>query len=269
VLPVLPHAVALLAGATGAHPTGHATTPAPVAPAPTTEVRRPSVTVTAVKVVQGAPPCRVGSAMSIEPGGAVHGTLGCAEFDAAAVLAAAEAAASGEPGTRVFHHDLGDVEVFVDPQRPMPRAVIVSATDVARALRRLLGALGYETVLVEPRTERTSGDAAPVARPLGEVDLADVACALLTDHDAPGGVETLAALLRSKVGFIGVMGSRRHVGHYVETLRAQGFGEADLARIRSPLGLDLGGREPEEIALSIAAGVIADAHGRDGGWLDR
>jgi xanthine dehydrogenase accessory factor len=65
------------------------------------------------------------------------------------------------------------------------------------------------------------------------------------------------------------MGSRRHVGHYVETLRAAGFDDGALARIRSPLGLDLGGRTAEEIALSIAAGVVADAHGREGGWLDR
>jgi xanthine dehydrogenase accessory factor len=48
-----------------------------------------------------------------------------------------------------------------------------------------------------------------------------------------------------------------------------GFGDDDLARIRSPLGLDLGGRTPEEIALSIAAGIVAARHDRDGGWLDR
>jgi xanthine dehydrogenase accessory factor len=66
-----------------------------------------------------------------------------------------------------------------------------------------------------------------------------------------------------------VMGSRRHVAHYVESLAAMGFHEADLSRIRSPLGLDLGGRSPEEIAVSIAAGLVADRHGRQGGWLDR
>ena len=65
------------------------------------------------------------------------------------------------------------------------------------------------------------------------------------------------------------MGSRRHVGHYVEELRSRGFTDDELARIRSPLGLDLGGREPEEIALSIAAGLVAARHDREGGWLDR
>jgi xanthine dehydrogenase accessory factor len=92
---------------------------------------------------------------------------------------------------------------------------------------------------------------------------------VFTDHDAPGITEDLATLLRSPAGFIGVMGSRRHVAPYVEGLRAMGFGDEDLARIRSPLGLDLGGRDPAQIAISIAAGVVAHANGRDGGWLDR
>jgi hypothetical protein len=73
--------------------------------------------------------------MTIEPGGPVHGTLGCAEFDEQAVEAAAEVWEAGEPGTRVLHHDLGDIEVFVEPHRRAPRLVVVSATDVARALR--------------------------------------------------------------------------------------------------------------------------------------
>jgi xanthine dehydrogenase accessory factor len=65
------------------------------------------------------------------------------------------------------------------------------------------------------------------------------------------------------------MGSRRHVGRYVDELRALGIEDDDIARIRSPLGLDIGGRDPESIALSIAAGLVAAAHEKAGGWLDR
>ena len=122
---------------------------------------------------------------------------------------------------------------------------------------------------MEPRVGRVTADDRPVVQAIDDLDLGAYACAVLTDHDAPGVTTMLAALLRAGVPFVGVMGSRRHVGGYVEELRGQGFGEEELARIRSPLGLDLGGREPEEIALSIAAGIVADAHGRDGGWLDR
>ncbi len=93
--------------------------------------------------------------------------------------------------------------------------------------------------------------------------------AILTDHDAPGVTADLEQLLRTPAHFIGVMGSRRHVGPYVEALRAIGFRDADLARVRSPVGLDVGGKTPAEIALSIAAGLVAARSDRDGGWLDR
>jgi molybdopterin adenylyltransferase len=272
ILPVLPHAVELLAGATGAHPTGHgdaAREPVTIARLDEVGMRGigDRVEVTAVKVI-GDPPCRIGARMTIEASGPVHGTLGCAEFDAGAVEAAAEVAASGEPLTRVLHHDLGDIEVYLEPVREPPRAVIVSATDVARLLTDHLRALGFEPVLVEPRTERLlAGETAIGTLDAGAVTERDIV--LFTDHDAPDVTEDLATALGTPARFIGVMGSRRHVGHYVEELRRLGFGDEQLARIRSPLGLDLGGRRPEEIALSIAAGVVADAHAREGGWLDR
>lgn len=275
ILPVLPHAVELLGGATGAHPTGHGTEDE--RPAPPTIAQAldnvgmrgigDRVEVTAVKVI-GEPPCHVGAKMTIDAAGPVHGTLGCAEFDAGAVEAAAEVAVSGEPQTRVLHHDLGDIEVYLEPVREPPRAVIVSATDVARLLTGHLRGLGFEPVLVEPRTERLlTGETALATLDAAGVTERDVV--LFTDHDAPEVTENLATALASSARFIGVMGSRRHVGHYVDELRGLGFGDEQLARIRSPLGLDLGGRRPEEIALSIAAGVVADAHAREGGWLDR
>ncbi|MBA3691693.1 MAG: XdhC family protein [Actinobacteria bacterium] len=223
---------------------------------------------TAVRVV-GSPPCRVGSRMSIVPGGEVHGTLGCAEFDAAAIEAAVDVWASGDPQTRTLHHDLGDIEVFFEPSRPASRMIVVSATDVARELRAAMGPLGTEVTLVEPRTDRVARGDGPVVASLADLDLSDYDEAVLTDHDAPQVTETLALLLRSPVRFVGVMGSRRHVGPYVDELRSRGFSDQELARIRSPLGLDLGGRTPNEIALSIAAGVVAARHERDGGWLDR
>jgi molybdopterin adenylyltransferase len=265
VLPVLPHAVELLAGATGAHPTGHDGAMSTSDGSPS----RAWVEAKAVKIVEGVPPCRVGSSMSIERDGAVHGTLGCAEFDAAAVDAAREVYDAGGPETRVFHHDLGDVEVYLEPHRPPRQFLVMSATDVARAVRRQLAHLGYGSVLLESRADRVTPQDAPAVDAVERVDLGMYEGAVLTDHDAPDVTTTLTALLRSPVGFIGVMGSRRHVAHYVEELRAAGFTDDDLVRIRSPLGLDLGGREPEEIALSISAGIVADAHDRAGGWLDR
>lgn len=266
VLPVIPHAVELLGGGVGAHPTGHRghSGPRPTPGAPTASW----VEAKAVKII-GSPPCAVGNSMSIVPGGEVHGTLGCAEFDAAAVQAAADVQQRGEPEVRTFHHDQGDVEVFLEPHGASPRLVVVSATDVARSLRAEMERQGRDVLLLEPRTERLVPEDEPSVRSLDDVRLGPDDEIVFTDHDAPGITDMLTTLLRSQVGFVGVMGSRRHVAHYVEELRSRGIDEDDLGRIRSPLGLDLGGRRPEEIALSIAAGLVAARHEREGGWLDR
>lgn len=268
VLPVVPHAVELLRGATGAHPS--VPEPPSRGMGATTEERAPGpwVDVKAVRVI-GSPPCAVGNAMAIVPGGEVRGTLGCAEFDTAAVSAAAEVQAAGVPEMRTFHHPQGDVEVYLEPHRAPHRLVVVSATDVARSLRLEMERQGRRVIVLEPRAERIAPEDGPYVRSLDELTLGDDDEVVFTDHDAPGIADMLTALLRSPVRFIGVMGSRRHVAHYVEDLRSRGFGDDDLRRIRSPLGLDLGGRRPEEIALAIAAGLVAADHDRAGGWLDR
>jgi molybdopterin adenylyltransferase len=270
LLDVVPHALELLAGATGVHPTGHGEPIASRGAPAQLAVDAGRVDVRAIKL-EGSPPCRVGNLLSVVPGAEVHGTLGCAEFDDAAVRDAAEVYERGEPSTRVYHHAEGSVEVYLEPHRPPPALVLVAATDVARALARLAAGLGLRPVLVEPRGERVSpSDAAGGgAASIDDVVIGARDVIVFTDHDMPGIAGMIASALRSSARFVGVMGSRRHVGPYLDELRKMGFGDDDLARIRSPVGLDLGGRRPEEIALAIAAGIVADANGRDGGWLDR
>jgi molybdopterin adenylyltransferase len=263
VLPIVPHAVGLLGGASGAHPTGH------VGSAPSPGSTRETVEVKAIKVVEGSPPCRIGMTMTIEPNGPQHGTLGCAEFDEQAIDAAREVLRAGEPATRVFHHDQGDIEVYLEPRRPAPRVVTVSATDVSRAIRRHLAPLGYDVILVEPRVERVAPGDGPTTPTLEELALSDRDAVVLTDHDAPYATEMLAAAARSPASFVGMMSSRGHAAGHLEALRASGVPEDDVDRVHTPLGLDLGRRDAEGIALSIAAGIVAAAHGRDGGWLDR
>lgn len=273
IAPIVLHAVRLLGGETGEHPTGHGANDA-ILPSDSPaaddghDARAGAVEAKAVRI-HGSPPCRVGAAMSIVVGGEVRGTLGCAEFDAAAVTAAAEVAAAGEPQTRTLSHDLGEVEVYFEPRPGVPTAVVVSVNDVARSLRGHLERLGYKVVLVEPRSERLTPNDGPVLESLDGLQLGPEDAVVLTDHDAPQVAPLLAIAVRSPARFVGVMGSRRHVGHHVEALRAMGLDEHEIARIRSPLGLDLGGRDPEQISLSIAAGIVADSHDREGGWLDR
>jgi xanthine dehydrogenase accessory factor len=240
------------------------------------------VLATAVRT-DGAPPCRPGQKLLLGVNGPLAGTLGCSEFDASAVDETKELLAAGEPALRTFTHDLGTVEVYLEPLRPRPRLVVLGATPVAEHLLRGGAELGYATVLVESRTERVTpghrAAAGKVVTSVGELTLpggtpgppglGPGVDAIHTDHDAPDIVAELGPLLQGGVRFVGVMGSARHTAPHLEALRAAGVTDDELARLRTPVGLDLGARTPAEIALSILAGLLAARTGRTGGWLDR
>jgi len=222
----------------------------------------------------GAPPAEVGAKLLTDRDAPLAGTLGCSEFDAAVLADAAELFDSGTPQLRTYSHDLGTVEALLEPHRAAPLLVVAGATPVAAALQSLAATVGLRTVLVETRPERAA--AAPSAPPhlldLGELPprLAgrELYC-VLTDHDAPDVADLVGLLLPHHPRYLGVVGSRRHVAAHIDTLRARGVDEEQLSTVRTPVGLDLGGRSAEEIALSALAGVIAARHGRPGGWLDR
>jgi molybdopterin adenylyltransferase len=259
VLPVLPHALELLAGHT-VHRPSTATRPDPPP--------EPVVVTTAVRV-HGSPPCRPGQRMVLGRSGPIDGTLGCAEFDGAAAADAPGVLDAGEPVMRTYEHELGSVEVFLEPKPAhRPTLVVLGATPVARWLLRWGTDLGYDTVLVEPRAERVTADHKEAAGRVVESPEGLVAAEELdvvhTDHDAPLVAEHVAALVAAGAGFAGVMGSRRHAGPHLERLRELGVEEG---RVETPVGLDIGARTPQEIALSILAGLVTSRTGRRGGPL--
>ena len=87
-----------------------------------------------------------------------------------------------------------------------------------------------------------------------------------TNHDAPDLVEALESVLPRSPRFVGLVGSHRHTGHHLEALRAKGVPEDVIDRIQTPVGLAIGARTAEEIALSILAGLVAARRGGSGGW---
>ena len=109
----------------------------------------------------------------------------------------------------------------------------------------------------------------PVVADLDGVALSERDAVVLTDHDAPYATAMLAHAARSPARFVGMMSSRRHVARYLEGLRELDVPDEVVARVHAPVGLDLGRKDAEGIALSIAAGIVADANDADGGWLDR
>jgi xanthine dehydrogenase accessory factor len=220
--------------------------------------------------LDGEPPSRSGAKLLLSRDATLAGTLGCSEFDAAAMEDASRIADSGAPQLRTYRHDLGSIEVYLEPHAPAPTLVIFGATPVAGNLLRLAPELGFRPVLVETRPHRLAGGDWPGAlTELHQLDgeLGADIYAVHTDHDAPDLVQSLEALLTRNPRFIGLVGSRRHTGHHLDALRAKGVPDEVIARIQSPVGLDLGAATPAEIALSILAGLVATRRGRNGGWL--
>lgn len=281
VLAVIPHALDLLAGRTR-H--GHADQRPPdrgpqAQREPLGDVldelrrhrRRGEQLVLATTLrTDGAPPCEPGQKLLLNRDRVLAGTLGCAEFDDAALADAAEVLATGRLSVRTYEHERGSVEVSLEPFGHRPTLVVMGATQVARWLLRWGRDLGYATVLVESRSQRVTADhraaADRVVDSIADVPLDSRAAVAHTDHDAPHVADELASALDAGAGFVGLVSSRRHATDHLEAIRAAG---GDPARVRIPLGLDLGGRTPQEIALSILCGVVADRHGRAGGWMDR
>jgi xanthine dehydrogenase accessory factor len=201
--------------------------------------------------LDGGPPSRTGAKALFDHDRQVAGTLGCSEFDSQGRADAPGLLASGVPGLRSYHHDLGTIDVYLEPYLRRPLLVVLGDTPVARAVRRWAPEVGFDVA-----------SSPPVEPARAEL------YAVHTDHDAPDLVDTLERLLASGPRFVGLMGSRRHTGHHLEALRARGMAEGDVVRIQSPVGLDIGARAPNEIALSILAGLVAVRRGAPAGWKD-
>jgi xanthine dehydrogenase accessory factor len=231
--------------------------------------RGEEVVLATVIKVDGQPPSQPGAKLLMSRTATLAGTLGCSEFDSAAMADAAGIAEAGAPALRTYRHDLGAIDVYVEPHAPAPTLVVFAATPVAKSLLAGAPEAGFRTVLVETRPERLKGaEWPPAISSLGDLKLALGAevYAVHTDHDAEDLVQALEAILPSHPRFIGLVGSRRHTGHHLEALRGKGVPEEVIGRIQSPVGLDLGAITPGEIAVSILAGLVAFRRGGRGGW---
>jgi xanthine dehydrogenase accessory factor len=223
--------------------------------------------------LDGEPPSRPGAKALLGRSSVLAGTLGCSEFDAAALADAPGLLDGGRPDLRTYRHDLGAIEVYLEPYLGRPQLVVISATPVAACLATWAAEAGFAPVVLEPRGERVADWEAPITVVASIEELGSVApdqsYVVATDHDAPGLVQLLSALIARGLRYIGVMGSRRHTGHHLEALLAMGLPEDQVRRIQSPVGLDIGAQTPGEIAISILAGLVAVRRDRLGGWMDR
>ncbi|MCX4696247.1 XdhC family protein [Streptomyces sp. NBC_01408] len=172
------------------------------------------------------------------------------------------------------------LKVLVESSVPPPRMIVFGAIDFASALVRIGKFLGYRVTVCDARPVFATKNRFPEADEIivdwphryleaqssaGAVDGRTVLCVLT--HDAKFDVPLLELALRLPVAYVGAMGSRRTHEDRNKRLRDVGVSELELARLRSPIGLDLGARSPEETALSIAAEIVANRRGGTGAAL--
>ncbi|MGV9541522.1 XdhC family protein [Nocardia beijingensis] len=237
-------------------------------------------------VVEHPDPARIGRRLLLRAGD-THGTLGSARTDDAVSDDAAGLLAAGRSEVLSYGPDgqrRGEgMAVFVAAHAPRPRMLVFGAIDFAAAVARQGSFLGYRVTVCDARPIFATSARFPTADEVvvdwphrylaaqiavGAIDERTVVCVLT--HDPKFDVPLLEVALRApRIGYVGAMGSRRTHDQRMTRLRRAGLTDAQLDRLASPIGLDLGGRTPEETAVSIAAEIIAWRWGGDGRALSR
>lgn len=224
------------------------------------DAERPFVTVTLV----AGPSQELGGQMLVTLAEA-HGSL-APGLDEEAVAQARQALGSGRSQTVAIESRGQVFQAFLDVVRPQPQLVMVGAVHIAIALASLAQAVGFATVVVDPRRSFASPERFPHAgrllREWPQEALArlnihpETAFAMLT-HDPKIDDPALLVALRSPAFYVGALGSRTTQAKRRQRLLEQGLNPAELDRLHGPIGLDLGGKNPEEIALGILAEIVA------------
>ena len=168
------------------------------------------------------------------------------------------------------------MEVFIEPFFPPPVLVIVGGVHIAIPLIRFAKELGFRVIVVDPRAKFANRGRFPEAdeilvewpdEALAHIDVDDATYLVLLTHDPKIDEPTLAAALKTDAAYIGAIGSRKTHAARFERMANWGVTAEQLERVYAPIGLDLGGRMPEETALSIMAEVVAVKNGRSGASL--
>ncbi|MET7760068.1 XdhC/CoxI family protein [Streptomyces sp. NPDC005389] len=229
------------------------------------------------RIVSG-PEDLMGRALLVRPDGSYEGKLGGhPELDRTAAGEARAMLDAGRTGTVEIGEDGSrcgqPLTLLVESSVPAPRMIVFGAIDFAAALVRVGKFLGYHVTVCDARPVFATPARFPEADEIvvewphrylesTEVDGRTVLCVLT--HDAKFDVPLLQAALRLPVAYVGAMGSRRTHEDRNKRLREVGVTELELTRLRSPIGLDLGARTPEETALSIGAEIVANRRGGTG-----
>jgi xanthine dehydrogenase accessory factor len=244
--------------------------------------RGQSVAMLTVVGKEGSAPREVGAKMLVTREGTV-GTIGGGTVERLAVEAGREVlAGEADPGVRTYELEPGgntgmvcggSMDVFVDRLRGRARLHVAGGGHISQALAPLAHRLGYEVAVVDDRAEYAAPDLFPDGVTVHHGDYGEVLAELPTTEETAVAVATrsgtfdaaaVAAALDAGAGYVGLVASSAKADHVFDTLTGDGYGRRELARVRAPVGLDLGGGGPGDVALSILAEVHRDRHGASG-----
>lgn len=224
---------------------------------------------------EGSTPRHVGSKMLVYSDGKFIGTVGGGELESRVIKAAIESLKSGESQNLSYtmaDPSRGDpgvcggtVEVFVEPINPPARIVVIGGGHVGRAVVHLAKWLGFRVAVSDDRAEFCNPESTPEADAYYPVPMAELPSQLhitrqtflvVTSRGSALDAAGLPPLLESDAAYIGVIGSKRRWLTTVKALKEKGVSEGKIARVHSPMGLELNAETPEEIAVSIMAEIL-------------
>lgn len=222
-------------------------------------------------VVSGGP---LGAKLLFHFDGAVEGSLGNQELDRLVVSDAAEMLPGDKSETRSYTLSSGEsYDVYIESYLPPRRLVVVGAVHIAIPLVTFAKELGYHTTVIDARALFASDERFPHAdelieawpdEALARLPLGPETAIVMLAHDPKFEDPAMDVALKSRAGYIGAMGSRKTSAERNQRLIASGkFTEEEVARIHGPVGINIGAREPGEVAISILAEIIAVRRGRD------
>jgi len=225
---------------------------------------------------RGFTPRKPGAHMLLAEDGATAGTIGGGAIEKEVLDAARELLASGGSVTLRRHLTAelgmccgGEMAVFLEVLEPAPALLLFGAGYIAGALAALAATCGFAVTVVDERPEWASAERFPAARVelrepeayLRGLELRGDEFAVVVTHDHALDQRLVQELLRRPLRFVGMIGSIPKQRKFALRLRARGFGDAEIARLQTPLGVSIGADTPEEIAVSVMAQLIAVRRG--------
>lgn len=227
---------------------------------------------------KGSTPREIGAKMIVRQNGQVVGTIGGGAIEKTAVDEALKLFQSGEAKT--VHYNLGDLRmqcggkmsIFFEPIFPNPQLFIFGAGHVGQALSKIADMLNYRVTIIDDRPEFANNERFPRARPIIVEEYSKAFDALELDEKSHIVIVTYKHLndevvlqncINQPFKYIGMIGSRSKVKKALTALKKQGITDEVVRKIHAPIGLNIGANTPEEIAVAIAAEMIAVRNGAD------